>query len=156
MSTFTTSGFFGSFKDGMQTGCLVIFMNLIFLAILIGGGYIAYNNYQLRTTGASTIGTVIRLDESSDDSGTAYSPVFQYQVNGQTYEFESQNATNPPTHRVGDQDTIYYDPTNPEKAQVDSFFDMWLAPSLLICVGSGGVIATNIGVLVWIFWRRRK
>ncbi len=151
----TSSGFFGSFKEGIQTGCLVIFLNLVFLSLLGGGGYIAYNNYQLRTGGASTTGTVIRLEESTSDGSTTYSPVFQYVVNGQTYEFESQNSSSPPTHRVGDEDTIYYDPTNPEKAQVDSFMDMWLAPGLLLCFGGGGFIIANVVALIWVV-RRRK
>lgn len=150
----SSSGFFGSFKDGLQTGCLAIFLNLLFLGLLGGGGYIGYNNYQLRTTGASTIGTVIRLEESSDSDGTSYSPVFQYQVNGQTYEFESQNSSNPPTHRVGDQDTIFYDPANPSKAQIDSFLDMWLAPGMLTCIGGAGFLITNLVLLIWVFRRR--
>lgn len=148
-------GFFGSFKEGIQTGCLVIFLNLVFLSLLGGGGYIAYNNYQLRTNGATTTGTVIRLEESTSDGSTTYSPVFQYVVNGQTYEFESQNSSSPPTHRVGDEDTIFYDPTNPEKAQIDSFFDMWLAPGLLLCFGGGGIIVANVVALIWVV-RRRK
>lgn len=155
-TTNSSSSFSGGLAQGFQTGCLVIFINLVFIALLAGGGYLTYYNYQLRTGGAQTIGTVIRLDESSSDGSTTYSPVFQYQVNGQTYEFESQNSSSPPTHRVGDQDTIYYDPTNPEKAQIDSFMDMWLAPSLLVCFGVGGLIVTNIVALFWFFQRRSR
>ena len=154
--TNSNSGFFGNFKQGFQTGCFLIFMNLLFIGLLGGGGYIAYNNYQLRTNGASTTGTVIRLEESTSDGSTSYSPVFQYEVNGQTYEFESQNSSSPPTHRVGEQDTIFYDPENPQKAQIDSFMDMWLAPGLLLCFGGGGVIAINVGALIWFFWRRGR
>jgi hypothetical protein len=149
------SGFASNFKEGFQTGCFLIFMNLLFIGLFAGGGYISYHNYQLRTNGASTLGTVIRLEESSSDGSTSYSPVFQYQVNGQTYEFESQNSSSPPTHRVGDQDTIFYDPADPARAQIDSFMDMWLAPGLLLCFGSGGFLAVNVGALVW-FVRRRK
>ncbi len=155
MST-SNSGFFGNFKQGFQTGCWLIFMNVLFLGLLAGGGYISYTNYQLRTQGASTIGTVVRLEESTSDGSTSYSPVFQYEVNGQTYEFESQNSSSPPTHRVGDQDTIFYDPTNPQKAQIDSFMDMWLAPGLLLCFGGGGFIAVNLGTIVWLVWRKRQ
>jgi len=155
-NTNSSPGFFGSFKDGLQAGCLIIFLNLLLIVLGGWGAYIAYNNWQLRSTGLTTTGTVIRLDESSGDGGTTYSPVFQYEVNGQIYEFESQNASSPPTHRVGEQDTIYYDPANPQNAQIDSFMDMWLAPGLLLCVGGGGVLITNLVALIWFFWRRRR
>lgn len=155
VTTPTPSSFGNNFKQGFQTGCWIILMNLLFIGLFAGGGYISYNNYQLRTNGASTIGTVIRLEESSDSDGTSYSPVFQYEANGQTYEFESQNSSNPPTHRVGDRDTIFYDPANPQHAQIDSFMDMWLAPSLLFCFGGGGFIFTNLGAIIW-FFRRKK
>lgn len=156
MSINQSSGFGGNFKQGFQGGCFLILMNLLFIGLFGGGGYIAYNNYQLRTNGASTIGTVIRLEESTGDGGTSYSPVFQYEVNGQTYEFESQNASSPPTHRVGEQDTLFYDPENPQKAQIDSFMDMWLAPGLLLCFGSSGIIVINVGALIWFFRRRGR
>ncbi|HNB53803.1 MAG TPA: DUF3592 domain-containing protein [Anaerolineales bacterium] len=154
MST-SSSNFGSNVKQGFQTGCWLIFMNLLFIGLLAGGGYLSYNNYQLRTNGASTIGTVIRLEESSDSDGTSYSPVFRYEVNGQTYEFESQNSSNPPTHQVGDQDTIFYDPADPQHAQIDSFMDMWLAPGLLLCFGGGGFIAVNLGAIVWMVVRRK-
>ena len=157
-NTNSSLGFFDSIKDGFQAGCLIVFLNLILIGLFGAGGYIAYNNYQLRTNSASTIGTVIRLEESSSASegGTAYSPVFQYEVNGQTYEVERQYATRPPTHRVGEQETIFYDPASPEKAQIDSFMEMWLAPGLLLCFGGGGVIVTNLVALFRFFWRRRR
>jgi len=155
-NTNASPGFFGSFKEGLQAGCLIIFLNLLLLGLGGWGAYISYNNYQLRTNGASIIGTVVRLEESSGDGGTTYSPVFQYEVNGQIYEFESQNSSSPPTHRVGEQDTIFYDPANPEKAQIDSFMDMWLAPSLLLCVGGGGALITNLVALIWFFRRRTR
>ena len=156
MSIQSSSGFANNFKQGFQAGCFLILMNLLFIGLFAGGGYISYNNYQLRTNGASTIGTVIRLEESSSDGSTSYSPVFQYEVNGQTYEFESQNSSSPPTHRVGDQDTIFYDPADPNHAQIDSFMDMWLAPGLLLCIGGAGLLFTNGGALFWFFWRRKK
>ncbi len=155
-NTNTSPGFFASFKEGFQSGCLVIFLNLLLGGLFLGGSYIAYNNYQLRTNGASTIGTVIRLEESSSDGSTTYSPVFQYEVDGQNYEFESGNSSSPPTHRVGETDTIFYDPANPAKAQIDSFMDMWFAPGMLLCFGGGGVLATNVIAMIWFFARRKR
>jgi hypothetical protein len=121
--------------------------------ILLGTSlWYAYSSFMFYSGGVEVQGTVVRLEESSSpDSGTTYSPVFSYTVDGQEYEYESVNASNPPTHQVGEVTTLLYNPNNPEKARENSFGELWLLPCIL-CPVSFVMIILSIGIPI--FMRR--
>ena len=98
------------------------------------GVYAAYTGWQLQTNGVTTPGTVVRLSERSDaESGCCTDvPVIDFDVNDQVYTFEGDNASYPPAYEVGEQVDVRYDPTNPNTAQIDSFFERWIFPILII------------------------
>jgi hypothetical protein len=118
----------------LQIGCWTIFFNLFFAGFCLWGAYAAYTGWQLQTNGITTPGTVVRLNEQSDAEGgcCTYVPVVDFNVNDQVYTFEGDNASNPPAYRVGDQVRVRYDPTNPNTAQIDSFFERWIFPIIII------------------------
>jgi hypothetical protein len=97
------------------------------------------------TTGTEVEGTVVRLESSSSDGSTTYSPVFSYTYEGQQYEYESVNSSNPPTNEVGDVETLLVDPANPSKARQNSFWELWLLP-VILCPTSFGMIILSIGI----------
>lgn len=110
------------------------FLLLPISAVILFGVSIwyTYSSYMFYSNGVQVEGTVVRLEtSSSSDTGTAYSPVFRYTVDGVDYEYESVNSSNPPTHRVGDVTTLLYDPENPAKARENSFWELWLLPCIL-------------------------
>lgn len=127
------------FSDGNTTkpprrklGCAFALLPIGAVIMLIISLWFGYSSYQFVSSGIEVEGTVVRLESShSSDSGTSYSPVFRYTVNGQEYEYESVNSSNPPTHQVGDVTTLLYQPDNPAKARVNSFWELWLAPVIL-------------------------
>jgi hypothetical protein len=98
------------------------------LAVAIWYGY---SSYMFSTNGVEVQGTVVRLESSSDSDGTSYSPVFSYAVDGQQFEYESVNSSNPPTHDVGDVQTLLVDPDDPGRARQDNFWELWLLPCIL-------------------------
>lgn len=59
-------------------------------------------------------------------------PVIDFSVNGQVYTFEGDNASYPPAYEVGEQVNVRYDPTNPNTVQIDSFFERWIFPIIII------------------------
>ena len=104
------------------------------LPSVFGGAYAAYTGWQLQTTGESTTGVVIRMEESSSaESGCCvYSPVIVFNANGQTYSFEGDNASDPPACRVGEDLPVLYDPARPETAQINKWTERWLFPIIII------------------------
>jgi len=129
-----------------KLGC--IFVLLPISAIILLGVSIWYTNtsYMFYSKGVEVPGTVIRMESSnSSDGGTTYSPVFSYTVDGQQYEYESVNSSNPPTHKVGDVETLLYNPDNPGKARQNSFWELWLLP-VILCPVSIFMIILSIGI----------
>ena len=124
----------GTGANRLQTGCWIIFGNLFLAAFCLWGVYAAYTGWQLQTKGETTTGTVVRMEESSSaDSGCCvYSPVVEFDVNGQDYSFEGDNASDPPAYKVGEVVDVRYDPLDPNTAQIDSFFERWIFPILII------------------------
>jgi hypothetical protein len=118
----------------LQIGCWTIFFNLFFAGFCLWGAYAAYTGWQLQTNGVRTPGTVVRLNEQSDAEGSCctYVPVVDFRVNDQIYTFEGDNASYPPAYEVGEQVNVRYDPTNPNTAQIDSFFERWIFPIIVI------------------------
>jgi hypothetical protein len=117
-----------------QIGCWTVFANLFFAAFCLWGVYAAYTGWQLQTKGITIPGTVVRLLEQSDSDGgcCTYVPVVDFEVNDQVYTFEGDNASYPPAYRVGEQVNVRYDPANPSTAQIDSFFERWIFPIVII------------------------
>jgi hypothetical protein len=118
----------------LQIGCWTVFFNLFFAGFCLWGVYAAYTGWQLQTRGVTTTGTVVRLNEQSDGEGgcCTYVPVIDFEVNDRVYTFEGDTATNPPQYQVGEQVHVRYDPADPSTSQIDSLFERWLFPALII------------------------
>lgn len=118
----------------LQIGCWTIFFNLFFAAFCLWGAYTAYTGWQLQTNGVTTTGTVVRMNEQSDGEGgcCTFVPVVDFHVNGNVYTFEGDTASDPPAYRVGQQVDVRYDPNNPNTAQIDSWFERWAFPVIII------------------------
>jgi hypothetical protein len=115
-----------------RSGCILVFFNLFLLAFLAWGGFHAYSSWQLVSSGEKATGTVIALSESDSDGSTVYSPVIEFTANGKTVSFEGSNASSPPVYDIGEEVKLLYDPAAPEQARVNSFYELWLFPIIII------------------------
>jgi hypothetical protein len=124
----------GRWISRLQIGCVTILANLFFAGFCLWGAYAGYTSWQLETQGETTTGTVVRLEESSTSEGgcCVYSPVVEFQAAGQAYTFDGSNASDPPAYKIGQQVRVRYDPARPSIAQIDSFFERWLFPIMII------------------------
>lgn len=104
-----------------------------------------YSSYMFSTTGTEVQGTVVRLESSTSDGSTSYSPVFRYTFDGKEYEYESVNSTNPPANEVGDVETLLVNPNNPSKARQNSFWELWLLP-VILCPVSIFMLVLSVGI----------
>lgn len=134
-----------------KLGCAFLLLPISAIILLGVSIWYAYSSYMFFSNGVEAQGTVIRLESSSSDTGITYSPVFSYTVNGQQYEYESVNSSSPPTHEVGQVTTLLYDPGNPSKARENSFWALWLLPSLLCPIS---FVMMILSVAIPIFARR--
>lgn len=142
----------GSGLNKLTIGCSIIFANLFFAAFCLWGVYALYTAYKLNTEGEVTNGTVVELEESSSSDGgcCVYSPVVEFQVNGQTYSFDGGNASSPPAYEVGETVPVIYNPANPNSAQINKWGERWLFPIIIIpAMLFGALITTFFLVRAW-------
>ncbi len=132
-------------KNPRKLGCAFALLPISAIILVAVSIWYTYTSYMFFTTGIEVQGTVVRLESSSSDGSTTYSPVFSYTYEGQQYEYESVNTSNPPTNVVGDVETLLVDPNKPNKARQNSFWELWLLPAIL-CPVSFGMIILSIGI----------
>jgi hypothetical protein len=132
-------------KSPRKIGCAFVLLPISAIIMAAVSIWYAYTSYIFFTTGIEVQGTVVRLESSSSDGSTTYSPVFSYTYEGQQYEYESVNSSNPPANEVGDVETLLVDPNKPNKARQNSFWELWLLPAIL-CPVSFGMVIMSIGI----------
>ena len=134
-------------KSPRKLGCAFALLPISAVILLGVSIWYSYTSYMFYSNGVEVQGTVVRLEEShsADSSSTTYSPVFSYTVDGQQYEYESVNSSSPPSNEVGDVETLLVDPSNPNKARQNSFWELWLLPCIM-CPVSFIMIILSIGI----------
>ena len=133
----------------IKIGCMALLVNLLFAAFCFWGVYAASVGWRLQTQGATTTGTVVRMEESDSGDGgcCVYSPVVEFQAGGELYSFDGGNASDPPDYSVGQQVEVRYDSANPNTAQIDSFYERWLFPLIIIPAMIIAALVTNFLML---------
>lgn len=141
----------------LQIGCWIVFGNLFLAGFCLWGVYAGYVSWQLEQNGITTTGVVTSLGESSDSDGgcCVYSPVIEFEANGQTYSFESSNASSPPAYDVGEQVSVLYDPADPNTAQINKWSERWLMPVILVPAMILTALILNF-FLMRSFWRNES
>ncbi len=92
-----------------------LIFGLVLFAIIIG--VIVSNYIHSQSLTASTMSTSVTIDEDTDSDGTTYSPVYQYEVDSETYTcFSSASASIKPSTNNA---TVYYNPNDPEDCSTD-------------------------------------
>jgi hypothetical protein len=124
----------GGVANRIYIGCATIFANLFLAGFCLWGVYAGYVSWKLENEGETAIGTVVRLEESSDPEGgcCTYSPVIEFSANDQTFTFEGDNASDPPAYDVGEEVSVIYDPADPNTAQINKWTERWLMPIILV------------------------
>jgi Protein of unknown function (DUF3592) len=135
-------------------GCAIILANLFFAGFCLWGVYAGYISWKLENQGDTATGTVVRLEESDSSEGgcCVYSPMIEFDMNGQTYSFEGDTASYPPAYDVGEEVSVLYDPTNPGTAQINKWSERWLFPIIIIPAMILAALILNF-FLIRAFWR---
>jgi hypothetical protein len=90
---------------------------------------------------------VLQSDSSSRSSAGVYYPVIRFKTaTGETIDFKSTTGSNPPAYKKGAQVQVRYDPNNPYRAKIDSFFSIWI-----FCILSTGMGIAFSGIGLFMF-----
>jgi hypothetical protein len=114
------------------------------LVMLSVSGFLFYQETHFLADAQVGQGTVIDLQRSeSSKGGATYYPVVSYTTrDGKVVTFSSGVSTNPPSYEVGESVEVYYDPQNPNGAEIKGFFSQWF---VVLIFGGLGLIFTSIG-----------
>lgn len=111
----------------------------------------ARQTMRLRRTGARSTAIVRELNTVESFEDTAYAPAFEFATaDGTVHRIVSDAAANPPSHNVGDEVTVLYDPADPSGAQIEAFASLWLGPVLMMVGGN-----VTLGVAIFCLWFTR-
>ena len=138
----------------LYIGCAILVANLFFAGFCLWGAYAGYVSWKLDNEGETTIGRVVEMKESDngDNGCCVYSPVIEFEANGQTYSFEGDTASDPPQYKVGEEVSVIYDPAKPDTAQINKWSERWLFPLIIIPAMILTALVVNF-VLIRSFWR---
>jgi hypothetical protein len=144
--------FAGGCWNGLGASCLLVFFNLFWVAMLAGAIWYGYGSYTLTVNGATVTGTVVENIAVDGQDGVTYSPLIEYEVDGQRYTYEGETSSDPPAYRLGEIVTLRYDRENPARARINSVWELWLVPALLCPAALLLAVLINVGFFR--AWRR--
>jgi hypothetical protein len=118
------------------------FFRIVFLissssCVVVSFGFVVYTADFVHSA-IKTSGQVIRLDErlNTENNSIEYAPVFQFLAgDAKTYTITSGTASNPAGFEVGETVHVLYRSNDPAKARLDSFWQLWLVPVILLFIG---------------------
>lgn len=83
-----------------------------------------------------------------------YAPVFEFKAkNGDIFNVKSNTSSNPPSFEINEKVEVIYDPQNPNKAKINTFFQLYLIEFIL---GIIAIIFTCIGFGMLFFQKRKE
>lgn len=142
------------FNVGRLVGSIFVVIGVALLAL---AGYIGWQEQAFLTRAMRTRGLVVALttrwggtngSSRRSDRTLTYAPTFTFaDQDGKEHRVRSHSSANPPSHRVGENVDVLYDPTAPDHAQIRGFFAQWGAAT--ICGGLGGLFSLIGGSVAW-------
>lgn len=139
----------------------------IFIAIGVGlagfAGYYTVHQKQTLSQATQANGTVVELERSpfigrrSVRHRYSYYPIVEFTTaTGKRIRFRGGVASAPPIFHPGEAVTVFYEPSRPEEAKINTLSELWLLP---LVAGGSGVLLILIGgcpLLYFMFKRRRS
>ena len=119
---------------------------------LLGGAVWAYFSQQRKMESRlAATGTVVELTSRITASGrsTIICPVVEFAIpSGEKIRFTSDFGSRPAGHQVGQSVNVRYDPTDPQKAEIESGMTTWLVPAILAFMGAIACCLTAVFLAV--------
>jgi hypothetical protein len=127
--------------------------------LLVALGFAIYTTHFIHSSAVAQ-GRVLSLREivsHSDDAdqheSITYAPVFNFKAaDGASYTVSSDAGSSPAGFAVGEAVRVLYSPSNPARARIDSFAQLWFTSLIFGCLGVGAIAA---GLLLLRLERKR-
>lgn len=129
---------------------LRVFTGIAALLLMIAGISV-YTNLQKLAREESAPGFVVEMverqyrDAETDNVSIYYYPVVEFKSrDGKRRTIQMSEGSDPPSHEVGDEVTVLYEPDNPSDARIKSFDSsalMWILPSITGLLGISFLVA---------------
>lgn len=118
------------------SGCLKLILGAMLVAVFLGLGVWFLGNLNRVLTHDTTEGVVVELVRSTGTDGdTVYAPIYELEVAGQTYRYESQvSYGGVVVPEIGDIKTLLYNPDDPSDARVRNMFVLLALPLILMAI----------------------
>lgn len=122
--------------------------SIVGACLLAGAIYLYIDKQAFLEKAETTQGTVIELIPKRSKDSTTYSPLVSFTTkSGQEITYTSSTSSNPPSYDVGENVQIFYDPANPNDAEINGFFSLWLGVIILGFIGIVFFLIGSLGVL---------
>lgn len=123
---------------------------LLFSAVLFMAGAVWYSyNYWFTRNAILASGQIVDVVSS----GKTDHPVIQFTTaDGVVVEFTSVSGQNASAFTIGKPVEVYYDPTSPQRARLNSFMSLWFGPMMLNVVG---LIDAVVGIVLYAVLRHK-
>jgi hypothetical protein len=106
---------------------------------LLGGAVWAYfKGQRTAESRVAATGTVVELTDRITTSGRAsmICPIVEFTIpSGEKIRFTSDFGSRPAGHKIGQSVNIRYDPSDPQKAEIESAMNLWMVPLILVFMG---------------------
>lgn len=143
----TTAGTGSSVGKWVSKGCLWVVLNAVWVGLMFVGAYYGRVSWDLVQSGQQTMGVVTGYEENhSREGGLTYSPIIAYTAADQSHTFVSSNSSYPPAYEIGEEVPLLYNPQDPTLARVDSWWELWLLPTML--GGAAVILALSANLLL--------
>lgn len=123
------------------------FPALLGLGFLIAAGIVYANGAAFRDKAENVTGTVTGMSVSTNSEDiTSYCPQIQFTTQaGQDITYHPNVCSTSPEYENGDQVEMYYNPENPEEAQMKGF---WTQYGIVTLPGGIGLALTAVGLFI--------
>lgn len=122
---------------------VVIFLSSLALLCNSIASFQYYSSHQLVTTGATTHGTVVRIESSGTRKGGSVNhPVVRFATNdGKVIEGRGNLGTRPSQYQQGDTVQVFYDKSDPNRWLINNFGELYF---MTLIFGIFGVVLTLV------------
>ena len=127
----------------MDTYIIVFICGILFTGV--GIGYTLWMNQKIKVCKEYTDGFIIENQErgTGHRNRRAYFPIFSIVVNGTEYKLRHYSGSNPPKYKIGDKETVYYNPNKPEQFYIKEKFPFKVG-LIIILFGIGTIVLSKL------------
>lgn len=127
------------------------------VVLLVTAIYLYFSKLTFLKSAETAQGTVVELISKRSSNSIMYTPVISFITKeDHKIEFSSSVSGNPPSYSVGETVEVIYNSEEPNKADINDFESLWLAPLIIGILGTAFFLVGFLIILNGIKKQRKK